>query len=66
MAFPGLLVPLRFNDNAKFQHCLDIFDTAATDGKCEILGKPVLDKTKLQNFPNAIANVCMEGHSDTT
>ena len=48
VAFPGLLVPLRFNNNVKFQHCLDIFDAAATDGKCEILGKPGLDKTNLK------------------
>ena len=59
MEFPGLLVPLRFNDNVNFQHCLDIFDAAATYGKCEILGKPGLYKTKLQNVPNAIANACM-------
>ena len=55
-----LIVLLWFNDNANFQHCLDIFDAVATDGKCEILGKLGLDKKALQNVANATENSFMD------
>ena len=60
VAFPGLIVSLQFNDNAKLQHYLNIFDTFVADRKCEILGKPGLEKTALQFFSNAVANTCMD------
>ena len=47
-AFPGFLVPLRFNYNAKFQHYLDIYNAVATGGQCEILGKPGMENMALQ------------------
>ena len=58
-AFPGFLVPLRFNYNAKFQHYLDIYNAVATGGQCEILGKPGMDNTALKNVANCIADACM-------
>ena len=60
VSFTGFLLPLRFNDNANFQHWLDIFDSAATDVQCEILGNPGLENTALQNVSNAIANTFMD------
>ena len=53
-------MPLKFDENAKLQHCLDIFYAVATDGQCEILGKSGLGKTELQNVSNDIANDCMD------
>ena len=50
VAFLGLLMPLRFNDNLKFQHFLDLFDAVVTYGQCEILGKPDVEKTEIKIF----------------
>ena len=58
--FLGLLVPLQYNDNSKSQHYLDIFEAVETDRQCEILVKPGLDKTSLQNFAYAIENDCTD------
>ena len=59
VSFAGLLRPHRFLDNAKFKHCLDLFDVVATEEQFTTLKTADLDATVVENVANTIKDSCL-------
>ena len=51
--------PHRFKDDAKFRHCLDLFDIVATEDQITTLKSADLDAKVLENTANNIKDACL-------
>ena len=58
--FPGIKMPGRFNDKAKYNHCLDLFGVVATEEDCATLARDNLNLEEVINVSRSIGNACLK------
>ena len=58
--FPGIKIPGRFNDKAKYNHCLDLFGVVATEEDCVTLARDNLNLEEVINVSRSIGDACLK------
>ena len=62
--FPGIKIPGRFNDKAKYNHCLDLFGVVATEEDCVTLARDNLNLEEVINVSRSIGDACLKHLED--